>query len=429
MLSWGHFLVFLLLVCASCTSTFLFREVLNQKLLSRNKEPNYLPSYAAQRMISLFCKSYSDTPAAVLFRTTVLKSITAAPGSVVKQGTDFEKTIALKSQGMLTGVMNEENDGPDPPIELLYLFEGAGRKTIRKYLTSSLAIELDLKSTSSTMKMEEWLRLTILEAAVAWKQFRCFFTLVRCYGRVLDLNTDVSVMNERMLNFDGKISDLDKKLFDLEDKDFYLSNSASKDNIETRLKIYLNRYEVFLKPKVFKFSFGCSFVTVMAVFYFFQYLHQISRVYAVDLSNAIVDRLRREHEAFISGATKFATNITTTERTFKIILPFEGSFHFQSLLVDGTLVPSELYSPSISSQYAKHRTKVKLSLYHVHFTPWDKFKFLGIPHMHQVDDKSVELIFYTSRKCWDEAWFKRFVRQLNNRFTTQETWIDMINSY
>ena len=408
---WKPVLVILLLVGVSNTTTSHFREVLNLKLLSRNEDTNYLPSYVAQSMISLFCKNYSISPGPALFRATVLKSIMGKSGSATEKGIEFEKMILNKSEGLLGGYLDIENIGPEPPFELLSLYNGNERKTMRKYLTASLASEFDVVLFTSTLKMENWVKLSISEAAISWKKLYTYFKYIRCESRVLDLGTDVFELNERMLDLDESISDLNTKLLNLEYRD-------GKGDIETCLNEYLNRYEKILKTKVFKFDFGCSHAKLLAVFFFFEYLLQISRVYAMDLSNNYVQRLQGEHREFIYGAIEFATNVATkTKRTFKAALPFDGWLYFKTLYLKGMLVPSTRHNVALLSQYANHRPLLKVSLYYVHFTPWNKVKYAGFTHIQEIADSCFELILHTSREDFDEVWLEKIVRRLSGRLT------------
>ena len=418
MSAWKSVLVTLLLVNVCNTTTFPFREVLNLKLFSRNEGPEYLPSYAAQSMISLFCKNHSDSPGPALFRATVLRSIMEKPGSVIEKGDDFEYMILDKSHGLLGGFFEEENNGPEPPFEFLSLYEGSERKTMRKSLIS----ELDVVLVTNAMMVENWPRRSIAEAAISWRLFRKFFKYLRCDGRVLDLGIDVFDLNGVMLELDESIPDLNPKLFNLEDK-------YRKDNIETRLNIYLNRYEMFLKPGVLKFTFAYSYPKMTSMFYFFQYLHQISRVYAGDLSSTIVERLQREHKEFVNDAIEFVTNLTATERTLKAALPFDGWLYFNQELIRGILVPSALHSATFSSQYANHSPLVKVSLYYVNFTPWKNFKHASFSHIQKIDDEnSYELILHTSREDFDEVWLEKLVRKLSGSWTNQDDLMNFINS-
>ena len=347
---WRSFLVFLLLVAISKSTTLFLREVLNLKLLSRNEGSEYLSSYAAQRMIALFCKNYSDSPGPALFRATALQNIMEESKSVIKKSQNFEEMIVDKSEGLLGGFLTSVNDGPEHPIEILSLFDENERKTMRMYLEDSLTKEFHVVSFTNTMKVEDWVKVSIAEAVISWKSFHKFFKYVRCDGRVLDLGTDVSELNERLLGLEESIINLDTKMFNLEGKDTALS--TWKGNVEARLNLYLNRYEKFLKPRMFKFNFGCFSAKMNSIFSFFQYLHHISRVYAMVLSSTIVERLQREHKDFVNGTIEFAMNVTKTERTLKAALPFDGWYYFT--LNKGVVVPSDKHTVALSSQYANH---------------------------------------------------------------------------
>ena len=304
---------FFAFVAISKSTTLFLREVLNLKLLSRNEDSEYLSSYAAQRMIVLFCKNYSDSPGPALFRATAL-------------------------------------DGPEHPVEILSLFGENEKKTMRMYLEDFLTKEFHVVSLTNTMKVENWVKVSIAEAVISWKSFHKFFKYVRCDGRVLDLGTDVSELNERLLGLEESIINLDTKMFNIEGKDNALS--TWKGNVEARLNLYLNRYEKFLKPRMFKFNFGCVSAKMNSIFFFFQYLHHISRVYAMVLSSTIVERLQREHKDFVNGTIEFAMNVTKTERTLKAALPFDGWYYFT--LNKGVVVPSDKHTVALSSQYANH---------------------------------------------------------------------------
>ena len=421
---WRSFLVFLLLVAISKSTTLFLREVLNLKLLSRNEGSEYLSSYAAQRMIALFCKNYSDSPGPALFRATALQNIMEESKSVIKKSQNFEEMIVDKSEGLLGGFLTSVNDGPEHPIEILSLFDENERKTMRMYLEDSLTKEFHVVSFTNTMKVEDWVKVSIAEAVISWKSFHKFFKYVRCDGRVLDLGTDVSELNERLLGLEESIINLDTKMFNIEGKDNALS--TWKGNVEARLNLYLNRYEKFLKPRMFKFNFGCFSAKMNSIFSFFQYLHHISRVYAMVLSSTIVERLQREHKDFVNGTIEFAMNVTKTERTLKAALPFDGWYYFT--INKGVVVPSDKHTVALSSQYANHKPLVKVSLYYVNFTAWKKFRSAGFSHIREIDENSFELILHTSREGFDEMWLEKLVKQLSRRLTDQGDLLSILNS-
>ena len=415
---------FLLLLTVSCSTTQFYRAMLSLVPFCKMKEPEHVASYVVQKMISLFSKNHSDSPGAVILRTTVLMSAMEERGGVIVRLMDFENMITVKSEGLLSGVMKGDNVGARPPIELISLFQGDVQKAMGKFLRSSLDTVLNVKPFKNLMKLEDWLLHSILDAAIAWKHFRFYFAFVQCDKRLFDLDTSVSALNENMLDLDDKLSELDTTLYDLKDSAFDLSksNSDSESIVETRLRLYLNRYEKFLKPRVLRFKIESSYAIVVAVFNFFQYLHQISRVYARNLSEEIVERLQHEHGEFTLKATAFAGNITTTERTLVRSLPFDGWWYFKSSLDDGLLVPSKLHSLSLSLQYVYHKSLVKVSMYNVSSKPRKELGSLGMIRLHAIDDQSMELIWYTSEE--DGAELEKFVRKIGKR---SATYIDLIH--
>ena len=421
-------LVVMFLVSVSRSTTFPFREVLSLIVNSRIERREYVMSYVVQRMIALFYRNYSKSNAASILRTTVLESIMETPDDIVKQVVEFKNIIDFNSEGLLSALTSVENKGPEPPIELLSLFNGA-RKDILKFVMGRSDVALEIELCKSMRRMEDWQRETIVEAAISWKHFRSYFEYIRSDGRLLDLETDISNFDEGMLDLDEKLSDLDTKLFDLEDKAFDLSSPISELHraLEMRLNLYLNRYEQFLKRRVQKFDFGSSFATVAAVYNFFKYLHQLSRVYAGNLSSTLVERLQKEHNKAVLDIIDFAKNIATTERTFKGSCLFEGRWYFNSHIYNGILVPSKLDSLSISMKYANLKVFTKVSLYHVCFEPRKGIKYLGMARLHSRDEQSNELILYSSRNGLDEAWLEKFVGQLKEGVITHPTILKMID--
>lgn len=243
-------LVAFLSVAVSSSSTFPYRKLLSLKAYCNERDPEYATLYVGQGMISLFRKHHSDSPGFTLLRTTVLNSIMEAPGSVMRQAVEFEDIIDNNSKGLLSGILIEENSGPEPPIELLSLYNGHERRHIRKVIKN--VVELDVVLCKSAMKMEEWQKRSIFEATVAWKEFREYFSFILCDWRLLDLTKDVYELTDRDSHMDEKFSDLDTNLFNLKEKEFDLSNSEC--NVEVRLHLYLNRYVKFLRPIMQKFK-------------------------------------------------------------------------------------------------------------------------------------------------------------------------------
>ena len=377
----------LLASIANCSS-FPLRELLSLKTQSQIKNSEYTRSYVVHHIISLFAKNPLPSLGKELLRNVILNSIMETEDGVLQQGLAFDELLVIKSKGMLSGLLAKANDGPELPMELVSLFEGIELLVLRKYLQNS---EANLKLCLTT-NLELWTKLIIEEAALAWKHFRMHFEYIRCVREVFD----------------------------------YKSNA--KITIESRMELYFEAYELVLKPIVFKFDFGSSYAGVIAVFYFFQYLNQISRIYSAELSNSMMDWLQREHEKFIDDAFEFATNITTTQRALIGTLPYTGQWIYESQLNSGTLVPSKYSLLASLSKFPFKISILKVSLYYVYFEPRERFKSLGTVRLHKVepDRQFIELIVYSSRKRLDEAWLASFVDQLNLRWCTLEEVLKMI---
>jgi hypothetical protein len=378
-------------------------------------------------MISLFCKNHFDSPGHVILRTTVLKSVMEERGGVLKRNLEYERLITDKSEGLLSGIMKKVNGGPELPIELFSLFSENVRTVMDQFVKSSLDTVLTEWPFKNLLKKEDWLVYSTLDAATAWKQFRIYFEFIPCDARLFDLETSVSALDESILDLDDvKLSELDTSMYDLKSKAFDLSDL--ENGMETRLTLYLNRYEKFLKPRVQRFEFGCSFAIMVAAFNFIQYLHQISRIYARNISKELVERLQHEHQEFIRSSVKLAKNVTTSERTFIRSLPFDGWWYYDSDINVGLLVPKKLQLQSLGlcSQYANRKSVVKVSMYSVSFKPRKDADSLNMVCVHAIGEQSVELIWYTSHKE-HEVSFEIFVKRIGERLSTHKEFLDMID--
>ena len=421
-----HFWQVLLLLTVSCSTTQFYRDLLSLKPYCKMKEPEYKTSYKVQKMISLFCKNHSDTSGHVILRTTVLKSVMEERGGVLQRNLEYRRLITDKSEGLLSGIMKEVYGGPELPIELFSLFSENVRMVMDQFVKSSLDTVLTEWPFKNLLKKEDWLVYSILDAAAAWKLFRNYYEFIPCDARLFDLETSVSALDESMLDLDGKLSELNASMYDLKDKTFDLSNLES--GMETRLTVYLNRYEKFLKPRVQRFEFGCSFAIMVAAYNFIQYLHQISRVYARNISKELVERLQHEHQEFILISVELAKNVTTSERTFIRSLPFDGWWYYDSDINVGLLVPKKLQLQSLGlcSQYANRKSVVKVSMYSVSFQPRKDADSLNMVCVHAIGEQSVELIWYTSHKE-HEVGLEIFVKSIGERLSTHKEFLDMID--
>ena len=328
--------ILLLLASNTSCSLFPFRELLFLKAESRIQPSECARSYIIQRMVSLLSKkNISSSYGEKLLRGITLDGLLNTEGRVLQQGRAFGQLLVLKSKGMISGILEKTNAGPEVPFELLSFFEKKEWTALQKLFRSS---EDNLNFFVSN-QLEPWIRLTMEEAFIAWKHFCTHFEYIPCKKNV----------------FDYKL----KSLVPIED----------------RMKFYLDAYERSVEPIVFKFDFGSSFATVVAMFYLFQYLHQISRVYSPSLSGAMMDRLQRAHEKFISGALEFATKIPETQRTLLGSLSFDGLWFCNSQLNDGVLVPSKYHHLDLSHKYKSVVPLTKVSLYYVPFEPREQYRF------------------------------------------------------
>ena len=229
-----------------------------------------------------------------------------------------------------------------------------------------------------------WLVFALSEAVTAWKHFSTHYAYIPCSNELAKM-----------------------------------IKSENSCGIRERMDMYLNSYERFLKPTVHQFDLGYSYAIIMTVYYYFQYLHQISRIYALFLTGNQVDRLKNEHQEFIQDTDMFVTGIAL-QRTLIGSLPFDGQWLFTSDLESGILVPSRFYYLKMTAQYNSQIPFKKVSLYYFNPKPQEEEDSPRSVRLLVVDQKYLELTIHTVRTDWDQAWLERFVKRLSTLLSTKE---------
>ena len=386
-------ILLLLLFFGFASSTFPYREVLLLKTLFRQSNVTaFDKSYIVHRIIWLFSNYQSGYPAQAILRATMVDSVMEEDGDVVRQGTAFDETIVLKSVNMLSGLWRKENVGPEPSVEMQRIFKGTNLSSVRRILRSPFLENFGLTSCTDG-PVEGWRGKVMTETIMAWKHFRTYFEFIPCSNELMN------ALNSKTLHCSS----------------------------EDRLTRYLKIYDQFMKPIVHQFDLGNSFAKVMTVYYFFQYLHQFSRMYAGSLTIDLIDLLERTHREFIQDTDAFVTSTDATNlpRTFISSLPFEGRWVYSDHLDEGVLIPSKLNPLQAAAHYTTHKPLQKVSLYRVHLQHEAEKSSPGCIRMLLHEEKYVELVVYT-RMDWNEVWLEKFVKKLNADFRTQKEILDMI---
>ena len=393
-----HFMKLLLLLLffrfSSSSSTFPYREVLSLKTLHRKcTTSTFERSYIFQRIISLF--GTSDDSALVLLRDTILNSVMEEVGDVLQQGKAFSKLVIAKSEGMVSGLYKKENGGLELSMELEILFQGTGGLASVKQFMANASKDHFRIASCKDKSVKKWQLLAMLEAVMAWKQFTRNFEYIPCSNKLTKA----------------------------------LNSNNSMSCIRERMDMYLNSYERFLKPIVHQFDLGNSYARLMTVYNFFQYLHQISRLFAMYLTSDQVERLKLEHQEFIEDSDVFVSTITL-QRTMIGSIPFDGLWLFDTKLENGMLVPSKFKDVGMVAQYKTHMPLLRVSLYrvnrkhekHEQDSPLDYIRLLI------VEGKYLELTIHIFLKDWNEVWLENLVRRLKTRLSAHKDIMEMICS-
>ena len=378
------------------SSTFPYREVLSLKALSRNSATSVCKkSYIVHRIICLLVAStVQREPAHVLLASTVLDGVLEEEGEVERQGRAFSQMVINKSEGMLSGFGRKLNDGPELPLELNVLFKENALAMVHDFLNSTSKVRFNLRNCTHA-SVKRWIRSAMVEAVVAWKQFVTNFVCIRCSNKL------TKAINSKSSQFDFR----------------------------ERMNMYLSGYEQYLKPTMSKFDLGNSHSKVMTIYYFFQYLHHVSRVYAAYLTNEQINRLKRHHEEFITDIEALVTTVPL-QRKFVGSLPVKGRWFYASDLdwYCGVLAPKKYDGFDLSFQNTLHMSLQRISLYRINLRPNDDKCSRGCVHFHITNEGFLELYVYTTRKDADELWLAKLVKQLNTRMSTQNDILEMIYS-
>ena len=387
-----HFLWFFTL--AGGSSTIPCRELLSLMSLYREKtifafketDSAFERLYIVQRIICLF--GASNDSAQALLRGTILDRVMEEEGEVLRQGKAFSKLVSAKSELMISGLDGQENGGLDLSIELKVLFQGTtGLASVKQFMASTSQDHFSF-SGSKIKSVRRWQMLAMSEAAMAWKQFNTHYEFAPYCNKLTKA----------------------------------LNSKNPQCDIKERMDTYLNSYERFLKPTVHQLDLTKSYARLMSVYYFFQYLHQISRIYAAFLTSDHMNRLKCEHLKFIEDTDSFLSSIIL-QRTLISSLPFDGRWMFKTQFGDGIVVPSNLYSVKLVEQYKKHIMLTRVVLYHVGLN-----NSPGCVRFLIMEQGHLELTIFTTRTEWDEVWLRKLVNLLNRRLSSHDDISYMIYS-
>ena len=126
--------ILLLLASNTSCSLFPFRELLFLKAESRIQPSECARSYIIQRMVSLLSKkNISSSYGEKLLRGITLDGLLNTEGRVLQQGRAFGQLLVLKSKGMISGILEKTNAGPEVPFELLSFFEKKNGQLYKSY--------------------------------------------------------------------------------------------------------------------------------------------------------------------------------------------------------------------------------------------------------------------------------------------------------
>ena len=387
-----HLHLLLFFSFANC-SHLPYREILSLKAFHREKTATDLEkAYIVQGIIWLF--GHSDDSAQVLLRDTILDSVIEEEGEVVRQGIAYSTMVKRKSEGMINSFYRKENDGLELSVELDLLFQGtSGLASVKQFMANASKDHFSIASCKDK-SVKRWQMVAMSEAATAWKQFSSY------YEFFLSKTKFTKTLNSKSL----------------------------QNNIGERMNMYLDSYERFLKPVVNQFDLGYSYAKILTTFYFFQYLHQISRIYAVHVTSDHINRLKRSHMEFIEDTGVFVSTITL-QRTVIGSIPFSGIWMYDSKVENGILVPNKFKTVAMAAQYKTHKPLLRVSLYRVDLKHEQNSKsLLEYIRFSSNDEKCLELLIQTTQTDWDELWLGNLVRKLNNRLSTQDDITEMIFS-
>ena len=387
-----------LLLCftfSSTSSSFSYRELLSLKALHRKNE-NFERSYIVQRIIWLF--GQSDDSALVLLRDTILDNVIEEEMEVVRQGTAYSEMVTKESNGMMSGLYKKLNGGLELSMEIQIIFQGTGGlSSIKKFMGDALNDHFSISSCEDK-SVKKWQLSVLSEAVMAWKQFSTNYEFIPSGKKI------ANALNSKQSQFD------------------------CRERMGERMSMHLNNYERFLKPTVHQFDLGFSYAIIMTVYYYFQYLHQISRIFAVYITSGMVDRLKREHEMFIKDTSMFLKK-TSLQRTLVGSFPFEGRWLFNTELGDGILVPNTFKAVELVVQYRTHMPLLKVSLYRVNLKHEQEGKSSpGCVRLQVVDQNYLGLTIHTVRANWDQVWLGNLVKRLNRGCSKQSDILNMIYS-
>lgn len=331
--------------------------------------------YVIQCIIRLFCERV-ETPAERLLKNVVLEDVIERKDKFVVQGIAFDSLLTYTSEGLISGLIKQEENGLEPPSELLDLFEGPLRMMIESFLLDRL--NLYWHFVLGVYFPENWQNFLAKEVAMSWKQMRTH------------------------------------SLFMHPGNGFFKVCYAHGGSLEDRMNSYLNAYEKFLKPIVHEFKFGQSYANLMTTFYFFQYLQYLTWIHPLAFSEATLSRLITNHTAFMQGSLEFAQRVTHDHRRIVGEIPFLGWWCHDGRAFDGMLMPMALFQERYFSKFKFAIPLLKIVFCHVDFEPIGEQKALGIVRPHALSDNSVQLLVYTTKKQLDAVWFRKFVYLLNS---------------
>ena len=337
----------------------------------------------------------SDDSALVLLRDTILVGVMEKEWEVVRQGTAYSDMVTLKTRGMLAGLFEKENEGGlELSMEIEMLFKGTTALASVKHFMP-IPSNPYFRITSCKDKSEKgWQLYVMSELVMAWKQFSIYYEYIPCSNKLRKV----------------------------------LNSKSSQLNFKERMDIHLDSYERFLKPIAHQLDLGNSYAKILAVYYYFQFVHQFSRIFAGFLTSDQVGRLERAHMEFIENTDLFLSTITL-QRTNVGSFPFEGRWLYNNQLGGGILVPSNFNATNPVAQYKTNIPFQKVSLYRVNLEHEQKGRSLpGCIYLLVVDQKYLELTIHTIREDWDEVWLGNLVMQMNNQLSTQEQILEMIYS-
>lgn len=374
-------------------NSFPFREILDLNTQLQEKKALYLKAFIIQRIIKILCQQEMVKSSERILKEVLLDRLLEKKGSFLLQGVAFEKYIRSASGGLISGLMQMKENGMEPPKELLDLFEGETRKSMKSFFLNKEQLEVSF--ILEAIPEDGWRKKIIGEAAAAWRPMRLY------------------------------------SLFMQPDNIFFkIFGTDYAGSLESQINFYLNSYVAFIKPIVHKYAFSRSMPNLMTAFYFFVYLQHLTRIYPLEVSDELIRRIEREQEDFMERTVQFPLEVKQRNRREVRVVPFFGWWcEEQGKASQGQLIPTHFCNLQTISKYTSVTPLLQITFYQVvgdHES--NSYEALGLVRTEVLNENSLQLLVYTMRASFKDAWFSNFVRKINAKMHTQDELMNIILS-